>query len=91
MGANGRVVIPAELRRELGIERGDELLARTEGQRLILETRDALLHGIQAEFRAAAGDRGLVDELIARRRAEAKREQREIERWAKSLGSSTRR
>jgi AbrB family looped-hinge helix DNA binding protein len=91
MGANGRVVIPAEIRRELGLEEGDELNARTEGESVVLETRDALLRRIQAEFQAAAGDRSMVDELIAERRREAKREERELEAWVKPRPSSTRR
>ena len=81
MGANGRVVIPAQIRRELGLEQGDELVASVDGRRLVLETRDALLRRIQAEYRAAAGDRSLVDELIAERRRAAEREEKELEAW----------
>lgn len=33
----GRLVIPAQLRRSLGFESGDSLIARTEDGRLILE------------------------------------------------------
>jgi AbrB family looped-hinge helix DNA binding protein len=91
MGAQGRVVIPAAARRELHLEPGDELIARIDGESLVLEKRDALLRRIQAEYRAAAGDRSLVDELIAERRRAAKREEEELEAWVKSERSSTRR
>lgn len=91
MGAHGRVVIPAELRRELALEPGDELLATSDGERIVLEPRGALLRRVQAEFRAAAGDRSLVDELIAERRRAAAREETELEAWVKPPRSSTRR
>lgn len=91
IGAHGRVVIPAELRRELKLEAGDELLARSDGERIVLEPRDALLRRIQAEYRAAAGDRRLVDELIADRRRAAEREEKELEGWVQPRRSSTRR
>ena len=91
MGANGRVVIPAALRHELDLEPGEELVARIDGESLVLEKRDALLRRIQAEFRAAAGDRSLVDELIAERRRAFKQEEKELAAWRKKSQSSTRR
>lgn len=69
------MVLPAPIRRALGLQAGDDLTAIVEGERVILESRAALLARMQAEFRAASGQRPLVDELIAERRAEAKREE----------------
>ena len=74
MSANGRVVIPSALRHELELSAGDELVASREGDRLVLEKREALLGKIQNEYRAARGKRSLVDELISQRRREARRE-----------------
>jgi AbrB family looped-hinge helix DNA binding protein len=91
IAANGRVVIPAEIRRELGLEDGDELLIRVEGGRIVLETRDELLRRMQAEFQAAAGSRSLVDELIAERRLAFEQEERELEQWTKPRSSTRRR
>jgi AbrB family looped-hinge helix DNA binding protein len=68
----GSMVIPAELREKLGIEVGTKLIARVEGDRLVLETPAAVLAGLQALFAGVEGS--MVDELIAERRAEAKRE-----------------
>jgi AbrB family looped-hinge helix DNA binding protein len=76
MGAQGRVVIPRPLRRELDLEPGDELVAHRDGQRLVLAKREELLREIQAEFAGARRQRSLVDELIAQRRREARRERR---------------
>jgi AbrB family looped-hinge helix DNA binding protein len=79
MDSDGRVVIPAKLRHELELEPGDELLASSDGERIVLETRGALLRHVQAEFRAAGGHRSLVDELIAGRRLAAAREGKQLE------------
>lgn len=35
--ARGQVTLPVELRRELGIDEGDNLIVRTEGGRIIIE------------------------------------------------------
>lgn len=42
LGPQGRLVIPVQLRRLLGFESGDMLVARLEGGRLILEKREAI-------------------------------------------------
>ena len=74
MGAQGRVVLPVAIREELRLREGDELVARTDGERLVLERREVLLEDLRRELREATGDRSLVDELIAERRREARRE-----------------
>jgi hypothetical protein len=53
---------------------GDTLIARVEAGHLILEKPEAILERIQARFRGIPPDVSLVDELIAERRAEARRE-----------------
>lgn len=74
IGAQGRIVIPAELRKELGIQPGEQLIARAEDGRLVLERRDAILARLQALFAHIPAGVSLADELIAERRAEARRE-----------------
>jgi AbrB family looped-hinge helix DNA binding protein len=75
VGPQGRLVIPAEMRRELGISAGDVLLVRAEADRLVLEKREALLQRLRSRFRqAAAAGASLADELIAERRAVSRRE-----------------
>lgn len=71
IGAQGRLVLPAAMRRELAIEPGDELAAHLEDGRIVLEPRAELLRRIQSEFRGSRAKRSLVDELIAERRREA--------------------
>jgi AbrB family looped-hinge helix DNA binding protein len=70
----GRLVIPATLRRSLGFEEGDTLVAREEAGRLVLEKPERIKQRLKARFAQVSKDRSLVDELIAERRKEAKRE-----------------
>jgi AbrB family looped-hinge helix DNA binding protein len=71
----GRVTIPAQMRRELGLEPGSRLVAYVEDGRLVLEDRKHLLTRIQDTVaRGASTTSSPVDELIAERRADAARE-----------------
>ena len=79
VGPKGRVVVPAPIRQALGIEEGTELMARIEGDGIILEPRSAAIRRLQALFAHIPPDVSLVDELIAERREEARREERELE------------
>ena len=72
MDAQGRVVIPSGLRRSLGFSEGAELVARVEGETLVLESRDAVLRRLKARYKNVT--RSLATELLAERRAEAARE-----------------
>ena len=76
VGPQGRLVVPAPLRRRLGIEAGDVLVARAEDDRLVLERRDAVLARVRTLFVVVPAEVSMVDELIAERREDAKRERR---------------
>jgi AbrB family looped-hinge helix DNA binding protein len=83
IGPQGRVVIPADLRRELGLEPGETLMAHVESGRLVLEPRREILARLRSELRAATpSGTSMVDELLAERRREARREAAELERGA---------
>ncbi len=72
---NGRVVIPAAFRKELGIKPGDELSLRLEDGELRISTLRSRLERARRHVRKYAKPAvSLVDELIAERREEAKRE-----------------
>ena len=65
-------MIPAGIRRELGIEEGSELVALIEGDAIVLVPRLAIksrLRSIFADVRVS-----MRQELIAERRAEAARD-----------------
>lgn len=71
----GRLVIPAPLRRSLGFESGDSLIARMEDGRLILEKAETIKQRLKSRFSPLSpGTTNLAEELIAERREEAKRE-----------------
>lgn len=72
IGRQGRLVIPVNLRRALGLVEGDRLIAREEEGRLILEKPEAIEQRLKAQF--AHVERSLADELIAERRSAAKEE-----------------
>ena len=72
VGQNGRVVIPANIRQQIGIETGQHLLIRLEGERIILEKTTGILNKLQQRFQNIQGS--LSDELIEERRVEATRE-----------------
>jgi AbrB family looped-hinge helix DNA binding protein len=74
VGPQGRLVVPATLRRRLGIEAGDVLIASAQQDRLVLERRDAILSRVRQRLAVVPADVSMVDELIAERREEAKRE-----------------
>jgi AbrB family looped-hinge helix DNA binding protein len=68
----GRVLIPAKMRRALCLQPGDPVVATLEGDRLVLRPRRALDEELWAMF--ASVDHSMADELIQERREEARRE-----------------
>lgn len=69
LGRQGRLVVPAALRRELGLEAGAELVARVESGRLVLEPRSAVVDRLRERFAQLPGS--LADELIRERRLDS--------------------
>jgi AbrB family looped-hinge helix DNA binding protein len=76
VGPDGRILVPVELRRQLGLAAGMPLVARVEDQRLVLERREVVLERLRAQFRNVPSGVSLTDELIADRRREARRDSR---------------
>jgi len=74
LGKQGRLVIPARLRRALGLQPGDRLVARQDGDRIILERREAVERRVKARVASIPKDASLVDELLAERRVQAAKE-----------------
>lgn len=72
VGPKGRVVIPVEVRRALGLEEGTELAAIVEGDAVVLLPRSA----VKARLRELFGGvrTSLAKELIEERRAAAAHE-----------------
>lgn len=74
LSQNGRVSIPKELRQELELKDGDELLVTVEGKRLVLESETALLERLYKSVGTPSNETLVSEALIAERRAEAERE-----------------
>jgi AbrB family looped-hinge helix DNA binding protein len=72
---NGRVVIPASIRKTLGIHPGDEIVLRVEDDELRITTlRNRIRQAQRLVQQYLKPDSSMADELIAERREEAKRE-----------------
>ena len=72
---NGRVVIPASMRAELGIQSGGKVIARVVDGTVVLEPIEAAIRRAQEMVRKyVPDDVDLVAELIAERRAAAELE-----------------
>jgi AbrB family looped-hinge helix DNA binding protein len=72
---HGRVLIPSEIRRELGLEPGEAIsLVIEDGALKIISVARAIQHMQEVARRYTGGRTGLVDEFIAERRREAERE-----------------
>ncbi len=89
VGPQGRIVIPAAVREEMGLGPGDELLARVEGnpRRIVLERREGVVRRLRGRFAEVPSERSLSEELITERREEARREAREAEEAGGARGA----
>lgn len=76
VGARGRVVLPAALRERLGVGEGDKLVltVQPDGSVKLVSVRDAVRRARGLFAHLAPPGVSLVDELIAERWEEARRE-----------------
>lgn len=78
----GRLVLPAELRRRLGLSAGDEVRITEEADGVLrIESRRAAARALIGL--AGPPGQGVLDELRAERRSEAAAEDREAKRLAR--------
>jgi AbrB family looped-hinge helix DNA binding protein len=75
VGPKGRVVIPVEIRRQLGLEEGSQLVAMVEGDGVLLLPRGAVKRRLRGMFAGVGAS--MADELIRDRRAAAAEESSE--------------
>lgn len=75
LGPGGRVVIPAQYRKSLGLRPGDEVVLVLDEHEIRLVTpREAIKQAQSLVRQYVPKTRGLADELIRDRRREARRE-----------------
>ena len=77
LSAQGRVVIPVALRKALDLKPGERLIARKEGESLVLERRETIEKRLWEMYSHVPKEVSLADELIAERRTEAQHEDKE--------------
>ena len=77
VGDRGRIVLPAAIRRSLGLRPGDHLLVEVQPDHsLRLIPRDVAARRDRGAFAQLRTESSLVDELIAERREEGDRDDR---------------
>lgn len=75
IGAGGRVVIPAEFRKSMGLKPGDQIIvSMKDGEVRIFTQAHAIKRAQELVRKYVPDDVSLVDELIEERRREAARE-----------------
>lgn len=75
VGKGGRLVIPADYRKALGLREGDEVMVQlTDDGLRVFAGRQAVHYAQEVVRRYVAADRSLADELIRERRQEAQDE-----------------
>ncbi len=72
LGQNGRVVIPASVRKSLGLRQGHVLRLYMEDEKIVLEKTDDVVRKLQERFSTIK--ESLADELIKERRKSATKE-----------------
>ena len=73
LGPQGRVVVPARIRKALDFQPGDKLVAHIDNGQLVIEKAEAVERRLHVLFRKFEG-RSLAGELIAERREGVRRE-----------------
>jgi antitoxin PrlF len=74
LGKQGRLVIPAEVRKALELGPGDELHLHLAGRRLVLERPQDAVAELRRLGSKVSRSRSLVEELLAERRVAAANE-----------------
>lgn len=74
LGQNGRVVIPASVRKSLGLKEGQRLRLHLEDQKIVLEKTDDVIQKLKSRFSFIK--ESLSEELTLDRRKAAKEENR---------------
>ncbi|MGA2249987.1 AbrB/MazE/SpoVT family DNA-binding domain-containing protein [Terracidiphilus sp.] len=75
LGESGRIVLPAELRKEFGLKPGDRLTISSEGGSIRIRNMDMTLKEVRESIIAKRGSlSGILDEFLAEKHEEAQRE-----------------
>ena len=70
----GKVVIPADMRRELDVKDGDSIVFERQGDAFVIKSYRQVVREVQQRMKELIKEPFTVDDFIADRRAEAARE-----------------
>jgi len=77
VGKQGRLVLPAEIRRKLDIKEGDRLAVMVDEEgRVVMESPGAALAKVRQKLKSSLGGRSLVDDYLAEKRIQVQDEER---------------
>ncbi len=75
LGESGRIVLPAAIRKEYGLEPGERLTVTSQGGEIRIMSRKMALESIRAGIIKKRGSlKGVLDEFLAEKHKEAERE-----------------
>lgn len=80
LGEGGRLVIPAEMRRAMGVKPGDALVLKVNDGELTVVSQLVSVRRIQQRLDPYKGSGGNVDEFLADRRKEQRRSDERFDR-----------
>ena len=79
LGESGRIVLPAPIRKEFGLEPGERLTVFSQDGQIRIMSRRMALENIRAGIIKQRGSlNGILDDFLAERHEEAAREQAEV-------------
>jgi AbrB family looped-hinge helix DNA binding protein len=75
LGESGRIVLPAAIRKELGLEPGERLTVLLDDGEIRIFNQKMILEKVRARIIKERGTlKGILDEFLKERREEARRE-----------------
>jgi len=75
LGESGRIVLPASIRKEFGLEPGERLTVFSQDGEIRIMSRQMALHSIRAGIVKQRGSlKGILDEFLSEKHEEARRE-----------------
>ena len=75
LGESGRIVLPASIRKEFGLQPGERLTVISEKGEIKILSRKMAIRNLRASIIAKRGSlKGILDEFLEERREEARRE-----------------
>src|SRR5688572_14939272 len=89
--SGGKIVVPAEVRRALGVKDGDSIvIERDDRRQFVLKTYAQVVKEVQAAFKAMIGpyQGSKVDDFVADKHREVEEEEQRTREWLEAYHKS---